>query len=149
MLVNKRLATNFWESLPVDSSDITAICFSGEFGHIRIFNIYNNCKHSWVLQRLKQFLLSPASVSTPADLSGDIWIGDFNRHEPMWEHPDNAHLFTWANIDAADCLIDLLADFGMDIALEPGIPTLEHFVSKALHRVDHVFCSHHLAPKFL
>jgi hypothetical protein len=67
----------------------------------------------------------------------------------MWEHPDNARLFTRANIDAADYLIELLADFGMDIALKPGVPTLEHMVTKSLHRVDHVFCSHELSPKFI
>jgi len=132
---------------PIDSLDITAIRIAGEFGHIRIFNIYNDCKHSRVLQCLEQFLLVPSH--TPAVHSGDIWIGDFNRHDPMWEHPDNAQLFTRANIDAADYLIDLLADFGMDIVLELGIPTLEHLVSKALHCVDHIFCSHQLSSKFV
>ena len=37
----------------------------------------------------------------------------------------------------------------MDIALEPGVPMLEHMVTKSLHRVDHVFCSHELSPKFI
>lgn len=37
----------------------------------------------------------------------------------------------------------------MNIALEPGVPTLEHLVTKSLHRVDHVFCSLSLLPHFV
>ena len=46
MLINKKLSTNSWESLQIDSSDITAIRLSGDFGYIRILNIYNDCNHS-------------------------------------------------------------------------------------------------------
>jgi hypothetical protein len=94
------------------------------------------------------YILSPPHPNAPRIQLADIWVGDFNRHDPMWEHPNNSQLFTRPNIDAADYLINLLADFGMDIALAPGIPTLEHFVTKALHRVDHVFCLHDLSLKF-
>jgi hypothetical protein len=60
---------------------------------------------------------------------------------PLWETEGNERLFTSENINAADILIDALADYGMDLALPPGILTLEHFVTKNLHRVDQVFCS--------
>jgi len=148
MLINKKLATNHWEALPLNSSDLTAIRLSGEFGHVHVFNIYNDCNHSRTLHCLEQYLLSPPPANATQPQTSDIWVGDFNRHDPLWEHPNNAQLFTRANIDAADYLIDLLADFGMDIALEPGIPTLEHLVTKALHWVDHVFCSHDISPMF-
>ena len=75
----------------------------------------------------------PPLTNAPGVQVADIWASDFNRHDPMWEHPDNAQLFTRGNIDAADILIDLLVDFSMDIALEPGVPTLEHMVTKSLH----------------
>lgn len=45
-------------------------------------------------------------------------------------------------------MINLLADFSMDIVLEPGIPTLEHTVTKNLHHIDHVFCSHGFSQRF-
>jgi len=85
-----------------------------------------------------------AGQPEPATRVNDIWLGDFNRHDPMWEPKGNERLFTSANINAADILIDALADYGMDLALPPGIPTLEHFVTKNLHRVDQVFCSQDL-----
>jgi endonuclease/exonuclease/phosphatase family metal-dependent hydrolase len=142
MLINKKLATNFWESLPINSSDITAVRLSGNFGQVRIFNIYNDCTHSRTLECLEHYLLTPPVAPAVQDIfQHDIWVGDFNRHDPMWESPDNPQLFTAANLDAAEILINLLADFAMNIALEPGVPTLEHLVTKNLHRVDHVFCS--------
>jgi hypothetical protein len=64
----------------------------------------------------------------------------------MWEPEENERQFTSANINVADILIDALADYGMDLTLPLGIPTLEHFVTKNLHRVDQVFCSQDLLP---
>jgi hypothetical protein len=90
MLVNKKLSTNSWESLQLDSSDITAIQLSGDFGYIRVFNIYNNCNYSRTLQCLEHFLLTPPLIDTPDAQVADIWASDFNHHDPMWEHPDNA-----------------------------------------------------------
>ena len=149
MLINKNLATNHWESLPIDSSDVTAVRLTGDFGEVRILNVYNDCTHSRTLDCLERFLLTPStSTSNQTTSKYDIWLGDFNRHDPLWESPDNAQLFSRANLDEAEILINLLADFGMDIALAPGVPTLEHMVTKNLHRVDHVFCSHDFSPRF-
>ena len=152
MLINRNLATNHWESLPLDSLDITVIRLTGEFSTLRIFNIYNDCTHSCSLTCLEQYLLSPAvlalALPIPNEQYSDIWLGDFNRHDPLWESPDNSQLFSTANLDAAEILIDLLADFGMNIMLDPGVPTLEHMVTKNLHRIDHVFCSHDFSYRF-
>lgn len=65
MLINKNLATNHWESLPLDTSDITAIRMSGDFGKIRIFNVYNDCTHSRTLTCLERYLLSQATTPPP------------------------------------------------------------------------------------
>jgi hypothetical protein len=48
----------------------------------------------------------------------------------------------------AEILINMLADFSMNIMLDPGAPTLEHFVTKNLHCVDHIFCSQDFSPRF-
>ena len=148
LLINKNLDTNHWEALDLDSSDITAVVLSGNFGLLRIFNVYNDCTHSRTLRSLERYLATSSLHGSSSAPAHDIWIGDFNRHDPLWEHPDNAHLFTNASLNDADILIGLLADFSMDIALEPGVPTLEHFVSKKLHRADQVFCSHGLSSSF-
>jgi hypothetical protein len=30
---------------------------------------------------------------------GDIWLGDFNRHNPWWEDARNSRLFAQKNLD--------------------------------------------------
>lgn len=123
------------------SPDITAIQLSGGFGRLRLFNIYNACEHSKTLDKLDEYLSSTNPDANDSSPTYDMWIGDFNRHDPMWEDPAHQHLFTRRHLNDADILISLLADYGMDLVLPPGLPTLEHMRTKARHRVDQVFCS--------
>ena len=52
-----------------------------------------------------------------------VWLGDFNRHHPLWEDEANEHLFdSEANITP---LIDLLYKHDMTLALPKGIPTFQ------------------------
>jgi hypothetical protein len=51
-----------------------------------------------------------------------LWMGDFNRHHPLWEAPRNRHLF---NYEAASPLIDLIANYNMIQLLPCGTPTLQ------------------------
>jgi len=68
---------------------------------------------------------------------GDIWLGDFNSH-----HPDNANvgLFTRANLNVVEELIELVASRGMEMVLLKGIPTIKN-VQGNYTRLDNVFCS--------
>ena len=70
-----------------------------------------------------------------------IWAGDFNWHHPMWDEERNSHLFTTNNLDAAQILIDLLADFSMSLALPKDIPTLQVIHTKNLTQPNNIFCS--------
>ncbi|KAF8237038.1 hypothetical protein L208DRAFT_1201912, partial [Tricholoma matsutake] len=45
LLINTNINTNSYTPLDIHCSDITAVCFSSKFGHVSIFNIYNNCTH--------------------------------------------------------------------------------------------------------
>ena len=54
----------------------------------------------------------------------DIWLGDFNRHNPWWEDASNSRLFTNTNLEKAQILIDLLTEHNMDLALPPAIPMI-------------------------
>jgi hypothetical protein len=57
ILVNTRLPTASWRTVPIPSPDITAIDFFGEaFGTIRIINIYNNCDNNTSLDVLRNFM---------------------------------------------------------------------------------------------
>ena len=57
-------------------------------------------------------------------MEGDIWLGDFNRHHPMWDSAKNSRLFTRAALMEAQELISILADYDMTMALPEGIPTI-------------------------
>src|SRR5882757_1369920 len=46
ILVNTKLSSDSWTTLSIECPDITAIQLSGEWGMLRIFNIYNDQTHS-------------------------------------------------------------------------------------------------------
>ena len=52
-----------------------------------------------------------------------LWLGDFNRHHPMWEDDANERLFEPEEYLAP--LINLLYKWDMLLALPKGIPTLQ------------------------
>ena len=119
----------------------------GEGEEITVYNIYNDCTHSATLTKLQNHLETRAQVNlnpTPGNRTiGDIWLGDFNRHHPMWEDEENDRLFTHQNLNDASVLIDLLADHDMHMVLPHGIPTIRNAAGN-LTRPDNVFASSHL-----
>ena len=72
-----------------------------------------------------------------------IWVGDFNRHHPLWDSPKDMQLFTNEAMDAAKKLIEAIMDTGLELALPSGIPMHEHNVTKHWSRLDQVFLSTH------
>jgi hypothetical protein len=69
---------------------------------------------------------------------GDIWLGDFNRHNPWWEDVRNSRLFTQRNLDDAQICIDLLAEYNMELALPPFTSTITNSRG-GQRRPDNVF----------
>lgn len=122
ILVSKHISTDAWEALPVDSLDITAIQMSGNFGKIRLFNVYNACENAKSTEALDEYLLTSSIGADNSTPTYDIWLGDFNRHDPMWEDPAHKQLFTRKHLDEAEVLISLLADYGMEMALPRAFP---------------------------
>src|SRR6266487_2347722 len=55
-LISPKLATTKWLDLRIDSPDITGIQIWGDFGTIRILNIYNDCEHSASIDTLRRWL---------------------------------------------------------------------------------------------
>ncbi|KAJ7032166.1 Endonuclease/exonuclease/phosphatase, partial [Mycena alexandri] len=49
IFVNTRLSSSSWAPIPILSPDITAIDLIGDFGTIRIINIYNDGNHNETL----------------------------------------------------------------------------------------------------
>ncbi|EPS97081.1 hypothetical protein FOMPIDRAFT_1099446, partial [Fomitopsis schrenkii] len=73
-----------------------------------------------------------------------IWLGDFNRHHPIWEDERNTHLLTETYLDNAQPLVNLLSVFDFQMLLPPATPTLEAANSKNHTRPDNVFASQEL-----
>ena len=85
------------------------------------------------------------------DIGGEnfIWLGDFNRHHPLWDKERNAHLFTKAALEATQPLLDLINIYDMQMALPKDIPTLEACTTKNFMRVNNIFCSAVLFDTFV
>ena len=93
-------------------------------GPISILNIYNDGDHSNSLHTIRRTLAEDARHTWIINPAKMIWIGDFNRHHPLWDEECNSYLFTTNNLTASQILLDLLADFNMTMSLPKDIPTL-------------------------
>ncbi|KNZ79079.1 hypothetical protein J132_04779 [Termitomyces sp. J132] len=56
LLISSNIPTDAYTVLPIPSTDITAVCFTGEHGAVSIVNIYNVCKHNDLLTALDLYL---------------------------------------------------------------------------------------------
>ncbi|KAF8804334.1 hypothetical protein BYT27DRAFT_7301321 [Phlegmacium glaucopus] len=119
--VHTRLSTNIWTQVLVNSLDIVAVCIQGEQGILNVYNIYNDCKHSETVQSMERHIERRELVNQGRDREerqeGDMWLGDFNRHSPWWEDVRNERLFTRRSLEEAQILIDVLAEYNMEIVL--------------------------------
>ena len=142
-LINTKLSTNNWEQIPFPSRDVVVVQFCSEHSTCTLFNMYNDGTHNRTLEELGRYLTVNIEKVRPSQGDHMFWLGDFNRHHPMWDEEQNSHLFTAAALDAAQKLLDLLADFGMVQALPKNIPTLQSSSSGNWTRPDNVFCTDH------
>ena len=148
-LVNKTMSKNSWRQVPLDSSDVTVMELKVNNLSIAIYNIYNACESADTLSLLQAHWQARTASSCPSNSSSMIWLGDFNRHHPLWDAPEDHRLFTTANLDAASQLISLLENHNMEMALPAGIPTLQAFRTGNFSRPDNVFCSADILPSFI
>ena len=149
-LINTRIATNSWTAIPVDDPDITAVSLTYDTGTIHVFNIYNPQDSNRTLGRLAR--VTHAILDHP-DLQLDdpqfVWLGDFNRHHPLWEDERNTQLLMDTYLNNAQPLLDLLSNFDFHMLLPPATPTLEAAHSKNHTRPDNVFASPELAGNLI
>lgn len=69
-----------------------------------------------------------------------LLVGDFNRHHPLWDSDTNTQFLRTSYLEAAQPLLDILADFDLQILLPKGIPTFRTSTGN-LTRPDNVFGS--------
>ena len=146
-LIRSDLLTENWEQLDFPSGDVTALRIKEQWGTLTIFNIYNDCEHDETLEALmlyhRQHNCNLMGTETTQQDHHVIWLGDFNRHHPYWDNPEDNRLFTKSAREAAEQLLKIIADLGMDMALAKGVPTHHHNVTKKWSRLDQVFITEH------
>ncbi|KAH6899296.1 hypothetical protein BKA70DRAFT_1115550, partial [Coprinopsis sp. MPI-PUGE-AT-0042] len=96
---------------------------------------------------LEENILSIYGNGTDNDQHQVIWLGDFNRHHPMWDNDHDERLFTPHALSDADRLIMMIAKWDMSMLLPKGIQTLEHQVTKRYSRPDNVFATQGIQEK--
>ena len=136
-LIHERISTNSWTQIQINSPDIVAFKISNEDQDIDIYNIYNDCEHSLTIQTLANHLSNNQHHNT-------LLLGDFNRHHPMWDDERNGHLFSAANLDAAEELIEIIANNQLEMVLPKNIPTIINSAGN-LTRPDNVFISRNIS----
>lgn len=153
ILMSKKLPSESWEQLEFNSGDVTVIKIMGEWGQLVLFNIYNDCNHDSTIQELINFHRTNKGNLTGRDANAGqhhiMWVGDFNRHHPAWDNPEDTRLFTKEALMAAEKLIKATADIGLEMALAAGVPTHIHNVTKKWTRLDQVFTSEHTMEKVI
>ncbi|KIK37783.1 hypothetical protein CY34DRAFT_92142, partial [Suillus luteus UH-Slu-Lm8-n1] len=56
ILVNKRLSKNNWHIIPIKSSNVMALEFTGTFSKVRVYNIYNPCDSDHTVHFLERHM---------------------------------------------------------------------------------------------
>ena len=74
-----------------------------------------------------------------------LWLGDFNSDNPMWDEAWNVHLFTRANLNRVQSIIDMLANYDLQMVLPKNLPALQALGSGNHTRPNSVFTTATLA----
>jgi ribonuclease HI len=151
ILINKKIHTSTWRAVEMGTPDITAITIRTNTGDVLIINTYVDCTHSDSIRAIQSYLQKQAAVDKTQERSmeGIIWLGDFNRHHPMWDEMRNSHLFTRANLDDAQELLDAVAEHDLHMVLPKELPTLKAMATGNHTRTDNVFISPELAESLI
>ena len=127
MLINTNISTSMYMTLDIPSRDIMAIHLKGDFVHCSIFNIYNDCMNNNTTMALHNYLSTHSSEALPLPTDHMLWLGNFNRHHPLWEPNDKRHLYNSA--DMVNPLLDLVMEHNMTLTLPSDIPTYKTAMS--------------------
>src|SRR5882724_6646036 len=128
------------------SSNMTVVQVQTAAGVVLIINMYNQiaCTDTinWILQVMRT---RGQGRSDMPNATHTLWLGDFNRHHPLWDESCNVHLFTKANLNRAQELIDTITELGLHMILPKDLPMLHALASGNFTRPNNVFTSEMLA----
>lgn len=139
--INAKISTNSWEQVDFPSADVVVVRIETSSGTCAIINMYNDCTHDHTLEAMGRFLARNIAIIRPRAEDHLVWLGDFNRHHPLWDEERNSHLFTPTSLEASQKVLDLVADYGLTQALPKGVLTLQASSTGNWTRPDNVFCT--------
>jgi len=142
-LINSKISTNTWKQILFLSKDVVVIQLKTSGGHCTVFNMYNDNNHDETIEELEWFLDANIQELHPTEGDHMLWLGDFNRHHPLWDEDRNSHLFMAAALEASGKILELVADYGMVQILPKDIPTLQSSSTRNWTRPDNAFCTEH------
>jgi len=124
-LISAALTSDSWQQLDFPSGDVTVIQMKGNWGRLTIFNIYNDGQHNGTVNLLTDYTHRNANIIGDGTVGNahTIWLGDFNRHHPYWDDPEDTCLFTNKAINTAEILIGAVTEAGLEMVLPGGTPT--------------------------
>jgi len=143
-LVNSKISTNMWRQIDFPSADVVIIQINTSSGLCMVINVYNNNNHNDTIEEPTNI-----AVLRPTEEDHMMWLGDFNRHHPLWDEDRNSHLFTAAALEASGKLLKLVADYSMTQALPKDVPTLQSSSTRNWTCPDNVFCMEHTSQSLL
>src|SRR5882762_4587870 len=90
ILINRNISTNIWDEIPMTSMDVTGVRIHGVFGAICLLNIYNDCGNNESIDAVGEFMRRRRLGERMDGVREQfIWMGDFNRHHPLWDEERN------------------------------------------------------------
>lgn len=102
-----------------------------------------------MIPQLASYLENESRNIRPSPTDHIVILGDFNAHHHLWEEPRNIHLCTSQEAqDTAQRIIELMADFDLQMALPRDKPTLQSTSTGNWTRPDNVFCTTHTLEAF-
>ena len=151
ILIRASFKSDSWQQLDILSGDVTIIQVRETWGKLTIFNIYNDGRHNNMINLLSEYMYKNANELSNSEIDNapSIWLSDFNRHHPHWDNPDNTCLFTNEAVAAAEALIEVVAEAGLNMVLLSNTPTHLHNISKCWSRLNNVFLLNHSAEILL
>jgi hypothetical protein len=108
ILVNTNLSMDSCKQIHLEHPDISAVELQGQYGMLHILNIYNDCKNNSSLMHLSAYMRDRERQQYDISPLNTMWLGDFNRHHLIWNEARNAHLFTQANLNLTQPLLNML-----------------------------------------
>jgi hypothetical protein len=138
LLINTNISMDCYCTLPIFHSDITGVHFKGPNGSLSLINVYNEITNNETTDSLDLFLNTNPLLVRPTLLDHMVWLGNFNRHHPMWEEDANSHLFKSKNVISP--LLNLLYRHDMLLVLPKSIPTFQMSTGRWT-QPDNVWCT--------